>query len=103
MSPYQEVTNTDSPNSGKNKWNANQEELYTRVGSLEAGSADKHYVHEQATASAEWVVTHNLGKFPSVSVADSAGSVVEGDVTYLNENEIRLNFSALFSGSVYLN
>lgn len=69
-----------------------------------AGSGgDLSYTHVQATASATWLVTHNLGKIPSVTVIDSAGSEVEGDVAYTSANSLTLNFSAAFSGTAYLN
>ena len=35
------------------------------------GSGDKHYLHTQGTAQAVWVVNHNMGKYPSVTVLDS--------------------------------
>ena len=64
---------------------------------------DKHYEHTQATASATWTITHNLNKFPSITVIDSAGSEVFGDVAYTNSNSLTLTFSGAFSGKAYLN
>ena len=61
------------------------------------------FIFEQTTASAEWTVRHHLGRFPSVTVVDSAGSVVIGDVDYIDENTLVLSFVAPFSGSAYLN
>lgn len=61
------------------------------------------YVHNQLSTSNEWIIQHNLLKFPSITVVDSAGSVVIGDITYTSENEIRLNFQGAFSGKAYLN
>ena len=67
------------------------------------GVDDKNYVHVQGEANTVWEITHNLGKYPSVTVIDSASNVVEGDVEYLNTNIVRITFSAAFSGSVTLN
>lgn len=61
------------------------------------------YEHIQSTASAEWSIAHNLGKFPSVTVVDSAGTVVYGDVTYIDSNNLKITFSAEFGGTAYLN
>lgn len=61
------------------------------------------YVHNQMTSSKEWVITHNLGHFPSVSVVDSAGTVVVGEVNYIDQNTIIVSFSGAFSGKAYLN
>jgi hypothetical protein len=60
------------------------------------------YTHNQGAASANWTVTHNLGFNPNVIVIDSAGTNVEGDVTYVNANSLTLHFSAAFSGYAYL-
>lgn len=64
---------------------------------------DKNYVHIQATASALWDITHNMAKRPSVSVVDSAGTMVEGDVMYVSDNELTISFQGAFSGKAYLN
>ncbi|VTU32348.1 hypothetical protein H4CHR_02993 [Variovorax sp. PBS-H4] len=64
---------------------------------------DSFYQHAQAVPEAVWTVTHNLGKFPSVAVVDSAGSHVEGDIEYLDINTVRLSFAGGFSGIAYLN
>lgn len=67
------------------------------------GVNDKNYVHTQSSASATWVVTHNLGKNASVTVVDSAGTVVIGQVDYDSINQITLTFSGAFSGKAYFN
>lgn len=64
---------------------------------------DKNYTHDQMTSSVTWVVVHNLGKYPSVSVVDSAGSLWEGHVAYDSLNQLTLTFSAPFGGKAYLN
>lgn len=64
---------------------------------------DKHFEYTQATPSSTWEIEHNLGKEPSVSVVDSAGTIVEGDCEYVNTNKVILSFSSAFSGKAYLN
>ena len=64
---------------------------------------DKNYVHEQMQASNEWNINHKLKKYPSVSIIDSAGTNVIGEVTYLDENSLRINFSSIMSGKAFLN
>lgn len=61
------------------------------------------FYFEQTTPSKVWNITHNLKRHPSVTVIDSAESVVYGDVTYLNDDSIKIEFSAEFSGKAYLN
>lgn len=62
---------------------------------------DFMYVHNQTTAAAEWTVTHGLNGYPSVTVIDSAGTVVEGGIEYLSQNIVRLTFVGLFSGQAF--
>jgi hypothetical protein len=49
------------------------------------------------------IVTHNLGKFPSITVIDTANTVVTGEYTYIDSNNVTLKFSAAFAGKAYLN
>lgn len=67
---------------------------------------DLHYTHNQMVALTTWTVTHNLGKVPSVTVIDSAGSVVEGDYSpdpLDSLNKMTLSFSVPFAGKAYFN
>lgn len=64
---------------------------------------DKTYVHSQKIASDTWNVKHDLNKFPSVSVVDSANTLVVCDIDYINENELVVRSKAPFSGTCYCN
>lgn len=64
---------------------------------------DQTYTHTQSVASATWTITHNLNKRPSVTVVDSGGTVVIGDVQYIDDNTIIITFIGAFSGAAYLN
>jgi len=68
-----------------------------------AASVKPGYVHIQIAAATTWDITHDLDKYPSVTVVDSGGNVVVGDVEYLTTSHIRVHFSAEFSGKAYLN
>lgn len=57
----------------------------------------------QDTPATDWVINHGLGRHPSVSVVDTAGSVVFGDVNYLSDNTIVVSFSSATAGKAYLN
>jgi len=63
--------------------------------------ASRH-VHTQGTASTIWTITHALGGYPSVSIVDSAKTVVYGEVSYTSTSQIVVNFSSAFSGYAYL-
>lgn len=66
-------------------------------------TSDQHYTHKQAQAAKVWTITHGLGKRPSVTVVDSAGTAVIGEIEYLDDNTVRLTFCAAFSGTAYCN
>ncbi|MFZ5548085.1 MAG: hypothetical protein ACOZJX_05270 [Pseudomonadota bacterium] len=57
----------------------------------------------QASAQAIWTIDHELGKYPSVTVVDSAGDTVEGAVSYPSIGRVIVRFSAAFAGTAYLN
>lgn len=61
------------------------------------------HVHNQSIASLEWTITHNLGKFPSVTIVDSSNAEVIGEVEFVDSNTLKVKFSAAFSGKAYIN
>lgn len=68
-----------------------------------AGTGDLSFTYVQGVASTTWNIQHNLGKFPSITVIDTANTVVTGEYTYDNINNVTLTFSAGFAGTAYLN
>lgn len=67
------------------------------------GTGDLTFVHNQVTLSASWAVTHNLGKFPAVSVVDTGGSTIIPNVIYVDVNHVTVSFAAATSGKAYCN
>ena len=66
------------------------------------------YTHNQTSTSDPWIITHNLHRFPSVTVIDSGGTIVMGTVVYNSNKQLTITFfssgSALaFQGKAYLN
>lgn len=70
---------------------------------LAADAEDKTFVFTQGAPAVQWTVQHNLNKFPSVSVVNNNNIVINGEVTYIDANNVQLNFSAGFAGKAYLN
>ena len=69
---------------------------------------DITYTHNQSSTSDTWVVNHNLHRFTSVTVVDSADTIVQGSVVYNSNKQLTITFfsggSALaFQGKAYLN
>jgi hypothetical protein len=61
------------------------------------------FVYQQMMPAKEWIIEHNLKKFPSVTVVDRDGIVVIGDIKYNSNNLITISFSKEFIGKAYLN
>ena len=61
-----------------------------------------NYTHEQDSPSYEWVINHELDRFPSVMVKDSIENHITGEVKYINNNKLELHFTSEVSGIAYL-
>jgi hypothetical protein len=60
------------------------------------------YTHIQGAALASWTITHNLGYVPSITIIDSGGNEVEGNIVYNDLNVATVSFTSEISGSAYL-
>lgn len=67
-----------------------------------SGSAAGSFTHVQGLPSDTWVIVHSLGFYPAVTVIDSGGTMVEGDVHYDSPNQVTLSFNGAFSGTASL-
>lgn len=70
---------------------------------LDSIQSDKSYIHKQSSASTTWHIVHNLNKYPSVTVVDSAKTVMVGEIVYIDMNSLDIKFSSPFSGKAYMN
>lgn len=70
---------------------------------IDPGGGDKTFVYTQSVASDLWEIEHNLDKFPSVSVVNINNVTMYGEVIYIDENNLQIEFSAGFSGKAYMN
>jgi len=61
------------------------------------------FVFEFDASQTVWVINHNLNKKPSVTIVDSADTVVVCAVKYNDENTITIELNAPFKGTAYLN
>lgn len=72
-------------------------------GSSGGGGYDKSYTFNQISPKEVWKIPHGLGKYPSVTVVDSGGNKVVGDIKYIDINNLEISFVGGFSGIAYLN
>tara|TARA_R100000935_G_C2815638_1_gene157172 strand:+ start:430 stop:1170 length:741 start_codon:yes stop_codon:yes gene_type:complete len=70
-------------------------------------SGDKNEVSAQLDGSSTYTVTHSLNKFPSITVSLGTPSTptenIECEVTYINVNQVKLEFTNLFTGVAIFN
>ena len=64
---------------------------------------DTTFVFEFDSSQNHWVINHNLDKKPTVTIVDSAESVVACEVQYIDSNNLEIRFNAPFKGTAYLN
>ena len=75
---------------------------------LELITSNVTYTFSQSSAANTWTITHNLGRYPSVTVVNSANTIINGSVTYNSVNQLTVTFFSggsayAFSGKAYLN
>lgn len=83
---------------------ANQKSTTVTVTGIIGGvNLDANYVYTQTVPASTWVVDHNLNKYCSVTVVDSANNRVFGEVLYNSANQVTLTFAGAFSGKAFFN
>jgi hypothetical protein len=75
----------------------------TVTGTEWADAAGATFTFTQGVPAASWVIVHNLNKYPSVTVVDTANTVGLGAVVYDSANQLTVTFSGAFAGKAYLN
>lgn len=103
LQKYVAVVSSNSSGQVQADWNETDQDSPSYIKNKPTSLSDKHFTHLQKSASRTWVIQHNLNTFPSVTVVDSAGNVVCGEVHYNNANQVTIEFTAAFSGKAYLN
>jgi hypothetical protein len=66
-------------------------------------SVDLTFTYIREVPSAEWNIQHNLGKYVSVTIVDENNAEMVGAVNYIDENNVRIDFSVPVSGKAFLN
>lgn len=93
----------DTKTTSNNLWTASQTNSAITSAVSSSTNSDKNFVFNQNTPSSSWVISHNLNKYVTVTIVDSAENVVVGDILYNSLNQITVNFSGAFSGIAYIN
>ena len=88
---------------GRNLPNQHQIGAITGLNEALQEVSDKNFVFEQGIASDIWLIKHNLGKYPSVSLVDSSGTQFDADVEYNDENTCTVRMNGATTGKAFLN
>lgn len=67
------------------------------------GGSDVNLVVSSGGPVTSLVVTHNLGKFPSVTLKDSINQEIEAEVTHASVNQLTITLAAATSFTAILN
>jgi len=59
-------------------------------------------VFTQDVPSSLWLIQHNLGMFPNVTVVDTLEREVETDINYIDENNLTSGSANPATGKAYL-
>jgi len=65
------------------------------------GTSSGFYRHSQVIPSTTWLFTHDLQYPASITTVDSAGTVLYGDVAYLDDFNIQIDFAFPTAGYAY--
>jgi hypothetical protein len=66
------------------------------------GASGGFLTFTQNAVSTTWTITHALGYYPSVTTTDSAGTVIEGTISYPSITSVVVTFGIATSGFAYL-
>tara|TARA_R110000824_G_scaffold64951_2_gene169572 strand:+ start:2811 stop:3173 length:363 start_codon:yes stop_codon:yes gene_type:complete len=82
-------------------------QVLTTTGSVVTWT-DRTFIYTKANAADTWVITHNLNLYPSVTVVDTGGSVIRGEIVFNTINKLTITFfsngsASAIDGKAYLN
>lgn len=69
---------------------------------LEATVVPETYVHTQSVAASTWTITHNLQRYPQVTLVNESSQTVLAPVTYVSANQVTVAFSEALAGRAFL-
>ena len=72
---------------------------------IEALASDANFIYSgnQNVASTTWTIVHNLNKYPSVTVVDTAVQTIYGRVDYPLQSKVVITFANPIKGLAFLN
>lgn len=74
----------------------------TLEGALSSADLKMSYVYNQTETSNIWVIEHNLGKYPNVTLLNENKEVIWGNITHDTVNKLTVRFNEGLIGTAYL-
>jgi hypothetical protein len=66
------------------------------------GATASSFIYTQAVAASTWIITHNLGYNPNITILDNLGNTIEGQVAMTSLTTTTITFSQAITGVAYL-
>lgn len=63
------------------------------------GQAGVVYTHNQNSASNNWVINHNMGRYVNVAVYSTGGTQMLAEVIHINMNQTQIFFDTALQGT----
>ena len=76
--------------------------VYTSQPPVPGSGSATAFVHTQSVAADAWIINHNLGYFPHVTVLNSSNNEIEAEVSNTSVNQVVVSFSAPQTGQARL-
>jgi len=91
------------PISGVDAINAQELTTLAQVQTIVSQIGSSTFIYTSGGAFLTWNISHNLGRYPSVTVVDLIGNVVNCSIQYVDANTINVSFTSAFNGKAYIN
>ena len=63
-----------------------------------SSSSASYYLHTQSAEAVEWIINHNLGRYPVVSPMSVGQVCVMAEIAHLSVNQTRIYFNQPYKG-----
>lgn len=67
-----------------------------------SGNASGYLYDRNSIVAGTWIITHNLNKYPQVTLIDDDGNSFEADIFYGSLNQVTVTFAVPTSGKAVL-
>ena len=77
-------------------------EYFEEHGGSGGGVGTGYLYDRNSIVAANWIIDHNLSKYPQVTLIDDEGNLIEADIFYNSLNQVTVTFAEPTSGKAVL-